>query len=92
MTKVIINGSKGRMGKALLSCGEESPEVEITAGIDLGDNLADIINDADAVIEFSINLDSLAKINSDSVFVPTEGMRIAIEPAWHDNDGEGWQG
>jgi len=46
----------------------------------------------DAVIEFSINLDSLAKINSDSVFVPTEGMRIAIEPAWHDNDGEGWQG
>ena len=55
MTKVIINGSKGRMGKALLSCGEESPEIEITAGIDLGDNLADIINDADAVIEFSFH-------------------------------------
>jgi len=46
----------------------------------------------DAVIEFSINLDSLAKINTDAVFVPTVGMRIAIEPAWHDNDGEGWQG
>ena len=55
MTKVIINGSKGRMGNALLSCGEESPEIEITAGIDLGDNLADIIKDADAVIEFSFH-------------------------------------
>jgi hypothetical protein len=46
----------------------------------------------DAVIEFSINLDSLAKINTDAVFVPKVGMRIAIEPAWHDNDGTGWQG
>mgnify|MGYP003980666617 FL=1 len=47
----------------------------------------------DAVIEFSINLDSLAKINTDSVFVPTAGMRIPIEPVWHDNDGAGaWEG
>ena len=46
----------------------------------------------DAVIEFSIRLDSLAKINTDSIFVPTEGMRIAIEPTWHDNDGSGAEG
>jgi hypothetical protein len=45
-----------------------------------------------AVIEFSIRLDSLAKINTDSVFVAKEGMRIPIEPAWHDNDGSGWEG
>ena len=45
-----------------------------------------------AVIEFSIRLDSLAKINTDSVFVAEEGMRIPIEPAWHDNDGSGWEG
>ena len=45
-----------------------------------------------AVIEFSIQLDSLAKINTDSVFVAKEGMRIPIEPAWHDNDGSGWEG
>ena len=55
MTKVIINGSKGRMGQALLSCGEINPEIEITAGIDVGDDLADVINNADAVIEFSFH-------------------------------------
>ncbi len=46
----------------------------------------------DAVIEFSIRLDSLAKINTDSVFVAKAGMRIPIEPVWHDNDGSGWEG
>lgn len=55
MTKVIINGSKGRMGKALLSCGETNPDIEITAGIDVGDDLADVISNADAVIEFSFH-------------------------------------
>ena len=41
MTKVIINGSKGRMGQALLSCGEANPDIEITAGVDVGDNLSE---------------------------------------------------
>ena len=45
-----------------------------------------------AVIEFSIHLDSLAAMNDDSVFVPTEGMRIAFEPTWHDRDAGSWQG
>ena len=43
MTRVIINGSKGRMGQALLSCGEANPDIEIAAGIDVGDSLADVI-------------------------------------------------
>ena len=42
---------------------------------------------SDAVIEFKINLDSLAAINGDSVFSAKEGMRIIFEPTWHDNDG-----
>jgi hypothetical protein len=41
----------------------------------------------DAVIEFKINLDSLAAINGDSVFSAEEGMRVIFEPTWHDNDG-----
>ena len=53
MTRVIINGSKGRMGQALLSCGEANPDIEIAAGIDVGDSLADLIAGSDAVIEFS---------------------------------------
>ena len=45
-----------------------------------------------ATIEFSVRLDSLAGLNSDSVFVPAEGMRIAIEPTWHDRDFSSYQG
>ena len=55
MTKVIINGSKGRMGQALLSCGEANPDIEITAGVDVGDNLSEVIGQTDAVIEFSFH-------------------------------------
>jgi len=55
MTRVIINGSKGRMGQALLSCGEANPDIEIAAGIDVGDSLADVIAASDAVIEFSFH-------------------------------------
>ena len=29
MTKVIINGAKGRMGETLLRCGETNPDIEI---------------------------------------------------------------
>ena len=45
-----------------------------------------------AIIEFSVHLDSLAKMSGDSVFVPKEGMRIPIEPTWHDRDAGSWQG
>ena len=55
MTRVIINGSKGRMGQALLSCGEANPDIEISSGIDVGDSLADVIAESDAVIEFSFH-------------------------------------
>jgi 4-hydroxy-tetrahydrodipicolinate reductase len=55
MTKVIINGSKGRMGQALLSCGEANPDIEITAGVDVGDNFSEVIGQTDAVIEFSFH-------------------------------------
>ena len=39
MTKVIINGAKGRMGETLLRCGEANPDIEIVAGVDVGDDL-----------------------------------------------------
>ena len=43
------------MGQALLSCGEANPDIEIAAGIDVGDSLADVIAASDAVIEFSFH-------------------------------------
>ena len=78
MTKVIINGSKGRMGKALLSCGEINPDIEIIAGIDVGDDLNNVINNADAVIEFSFhdvtrNIAELCSKNKKALVIGTTG-------------------
>lgn len=55
MTKVIINGSKGRMGQALLRCAANMPELEVVGAIDQGDDLAALIAKCDAVIDFSFH-------------------------------------
>ena len=55
MTRVIINGSKGRMGQALLSCAALMPELEIVGAVDQGDDLAALLPKADVVIEFSFH-------------------------------------
>jgi len=55
MTRVIINGSKGRMGQALQSCAAQFPEVQIVGAVDQGDDLAALLPKADVVIEFSFH-------------------------------------
>jgi 4-hydroxy-tetrahydrodipicolinate reductase len=54
MTKLIIVGSKGRMGQVLLTCAARNPELQIVGQIDLGDDLRTVIDAADAVIDFSL--------------------------------------
>lgn len=51
--KVLINGSRGRMGQALLRCGEEHPALEMLPGVDAGDDLAAAAGRADVVIDFT---------------------------------------
>ncbi|MDB6112192.1 MAG: 4-hydroxy-tetrahydrodipicolinate reductase [Pedosphaera sp.] len=53
MTKIIITGSKGRMGQALLACAAAHPELQVVAQIDAGDDLAAVIDRGDVVIDFS---------------------------------------
>ncbi|HNQ74124.1 MAG TPA: 4-hydroxy-tetrahydrodipicolinate reductase [Verrucomicrobiota bacterium] len=55
MTKIIINGAKGRMGRALLACAANRPEIEVAGAIDQGDDLAAILPRAEVVIEFSFH-------------------------------------
>ena len=52
-TRVIINGSKGRMGQALISCIHADSSLSLTAGLDAGDNLAAALPCCDAVIDFT---------------------------------------
>jgi 4-hydroxy-tetrahydrodipicolinate reductase len=55
MTRVIINGSKGRMGQALLACAAAMPEITIVAAVDQGDNLSAVVGQCDVVIDFSFH-------------------------------------
>jgi 4-hydroxy-tetrahydrodipicolinate reductase len=50
--KVIIYGSKGRMGQALVACAKENPALELVGTIDAGESL-DPISSCDAVIDFT---------------------------------------
>jgi 4-hydroxy-tetrahydrodipicolinate reductase len=53
MTRVIITGSKGRMGQALLACAPLHLDLQVVGEIDLGDDLGAVIPQTDVVIDFS---------------------------------------
>lgn len=50
--RVVIYGSSGRMGRALVACAMENPSLELTGTIEAGDPL-DAISSCDAVIDFT---------------------------------------
>jgi len=52
LLKVVIYGSKGRMGQALVAAAKANPSLELTGTIDSGDPL-DVIASCDAVIDFT---------------------------------------
>jgi 4-hydroxy-tetrahydrodipicolinate reductase len=55
MTRVIITGSKGRMGQALIACARPMPNVTVAAEVDQGDEIRSIIDGGDVVIDFSFH-------------------------------------
>lgn len=55
MTKIIITGSKGRMGQALLACAPQHRGLEVLSQIDQGDDLSAVIAQGDVVIDFSLH-------------------------------------
>src|SRR5689334_11260493 len=55
MTKVIINGYRGRMGQALLTCDSSLPNVHIVAYEEQGDDLYAVLPKTDVVIDFSFH-------------------------------------
>jgi 4-hydroxy-tetrahydrodipicolinate reductase len=63
MTRIIITGSKGRMGQTLVSCAARIPELEVVGQIDLGDDLGAILSKCDVVIDFSFHNATFAVAN-----------------------------
>lgn len=55
MTKIIITGSQGRMGQALIACAALIPELQVVGAVDQGDDLSAIIGKCDVVIDFSFH-------------------------------------
>jgi len=51
--KLLINGAKGRMGQALISCAAADPELEVTAQVDVGDDLPAALPGCQAVVDFT---------------------------------------
>ena len=51
--RLLINGSKGRMGQTVIACAKVDPALEVIAQIDAGDDFAGAVAKADAVIDFS---------------------------------------
>ena len=50
--RVLLLGAKGRMGQAIAAAAQKA-DAQIIAGLDLGDDIAQHINDCDVVIDFS---------------------------------------
>ena len=55
LIRVLINGSRGRMGQESIKAVTEDPELELVAQTDLGDNLSNTIKQAQAqvVVDFT---------------------------------------
>jgi 4-hydroxy-tetrahydrodipicolinate reductase len=51
--RLLINGSKGRMGQTLIACSKEDPSLVVTAAIDTGDDFAGAVPNCDAIIDFT---------------------------------------
>lgn len=51
--RLLVNGAKGRMGQAIISCSEADPEVTVSAAVDAGDDFNTALSASDAVIDFS---------------------------------------
>jgi 4-hydroxy-tetrahydrodipicolinate reductase len=78
MTCIIIAGSRGRMGQALLACAARIPELKVVGAVDQGDDLAAIIDKADVVIDFSfhsatLGIAELCAKNKKAVVIGTTG-------------------
>ena len=54
LVRLIIVGSKGRMGQMLLTCAARQPDLRVAGQIDLGDDLAAVLPAGDVVIDFSL--------------------------------------
>tara|TARA_B100001142_G_scaffold72308_1_gene73049 strand:- start:204 stop:935 length:732 start_codon:yes stop_codon:yes gene_type:complete len=79
MTRIAINGSKGKMGEALFEAINSTSHSEFGAGFDKGDNLIDSISNFEVLIDFSrpeasLSALSVCKSSSKAMVIGTTGF------------------
>lgn len=50
---IVITGSKGKMGLALLACARKSADITVVGEIDVGDDIRKVLDSCDVVLDFS---------------------------------------
>ena len=79
MTRIAINGSKGKMGQALFEAINSTSQSEFGAGFDKGDSLIDSISNFEVLIDFSrpeasLSALSVCKSSSKAMVIGTTGF------------------
>jgi len=54
MIKLVVNGSKGRMGQAILGLAKQDADFSVVGEVDLGDDIRAVASKADVIIDFSL--------------------------------------
>ncbi len=78
MTKIIIIGSKGRMGQALLACAARNAALEVAGQVDSDGDLNSVITKGDVAIDFSAhdataNVAAICARNKKALVIGTTG-------------------
>ena len=79
MTRIAINGSKGKMGQTLVDAVNLNKSATLGAGVDKGDNLNDSLQDFDVLIDFSrpeasLKAISICKNSGKAMVIGTTGF------------------
>ncbi len=79
MTRIAINGSKGKMGQTLVEAVNLNNSASLGAALDKGDNLNDSLQDFDVLIDFSrpeasLNAISICKNSGKAMVIGTTGF------------------
>ena len=82
MNRILITGSKGRMGHAIADACDHDDEVEVGARIDVGDSLEDALAKSDAVIDFSFHTFTPEVANA----CAEAGKRLVIGTTGHSDE------
>ena len=91
MTRIILSGALGKMGKAITTCVANRSDCEIVAGVDIrpseGDipcysDFSDIKENADCIIDFSNH----ASIKAVADYAVTAGLPLVVATTGHTDE------